>query len=165
MCDIRWIMNENVFPLKVSSLRQDVWYLVITTLCQNTHFVNKILQSRLPHSLEKVVPNLVFQFENDPPFLQQNTDFSAQNDLFFVIKQTFQSKMNPLFCSKTLTFQSKWMPIFTVKHWTLKLTHFSPNSQRWVPKYPLFLGKCESWISSKNTPLFANFRIRMSVVK
>ncbi len=29
---------------------------------------------------------------------------------------------------------------------------------------PFFLGKYESWISSKNTPLFTNFRTRMCVV-
>ncbi len=31
------LITENIFPSKVSSLRQDVWYLVITNLCQNTY--------------------------------------------------------------------------------------------------------------------------------
>ncbi len=101
-----------------------------------------------------------------PPFLWQNTDFSAQNDPFFTIKtQTFQSKMNPLFEVKHWLFSRNGPHFFTVKHWTSKLTSFSPNSRRWVPKYPLFLGKCKSWISSNNTPLFTNFWTRMRVVK
>ncbi len=28
-------MKENIFPLKINSLRQDWWYLGITNLCQN----------------------------------------------------------------------------------------------------------------------------------
>ncbi len=106
--------------------------------------------ARLTHSLEKVVPILVLQFENYPLF--------AAKHWLFNLKW-------PLFCHKTLIFQPKWTPIFTVKHWTSKLTPFSPNLQRWVAKYTLYLGKCESWISSKNTPLFANFRTGMGVVK
>ncbi len=38
------ILNESIFPLKVSSLRQDRWYFGITSLIQNTHFTCKILQ-------------------------------------------------------------------------------------------------------------------------
>ncbi len=113
----------------------------------------------------KVVPILVLQFENDPRFCGKTLTFQLKTTTFRHKTQTFQLKMNPLFCSKTLTFQTKWTSLFTVKHWILKLTPFSPNSWRWVPKYPRFLGKCESWISSKNTRLFANFRTRMRVVK
>ncbi len=38
------LTNENIFPLKVRSLRQEGWYLGMTNLCQNTHFTYKILQ-------------------------------------------------------------------------------------------------------------------------
>ncbi len=38
------LMNENIFLLKVSLLRQASCYLGITSLCQNTHFTFKILQ-------------------------------------------------------------------------------------------------------------------------
>ncbi len=38
------LINLNIFPLKVSSLRRDVWYLRITNLWQNMHFRYKILQ-------------------------------------------------------------------------------------------------------------------------
>ncbi len=37
-------MNENIFPLKVSSLRQDKLYWGMTNLCQNTRFTFKIPQ-------------------------------------------------------------------------------------------------------------------------
>ncbi len=96
---------------------------------------------------------------------------------FFVAKQWLFTQNDPLFAIKHWLFSPKWTPCFAVKHWffspnvpsvsvkywTSKLTPFSPNSRMWVPKYPLFLGKCETRISSKNTPLFANFR--MGVVK
>ncbi len=39
-----YLINENIFPLKISLLRQDVWYLGIPNLCQNTHFTYKIIQ-------------------------------------------------------------------------------------------------------------------------
>ncbi len=67
-------------------------------MCVIAHAQNKILfknrsdycwgctKSRLPHSLEKVAPILVLQFENDPLFCLQNTDFLAQNDPFFMVK-------------------------------------------------------------------------------
>ncbi len=119
----------------------------------------------LPHSLENVVRILVIQFENDPLFCSKTLDFSAQNDPFFMIKQWFSVQNDPLFCGKTLTFQSQMNPLFHGKTRTSNLTPFSLHSQRWAPKYPLFLGEYESWISSKNTPLFANYRTRMSVVK
>ncbi len=35
------LINENIFPLKVSSMRQDVLYLGITNLCQNTYSTYK----------------------------------------------------------------------------------------------------------------------------
>ncbi len=38
------LINKNIFHLKVSSLRQDVWYLGITNLCKNTYFIYKLLQ-------------------------------------------------------------------------------------------------------------------------
>ncbi len=63
-----------------------------------------------------------------PPFLWQNTDFSTQNNPFFGIKHwLFSPKWTPFFYGKTLTFQIKWTFLFTVKHWTSKLTCFSPN--------------------------------------
>ncbi len=33
------LINANIFPLNVSSLRQDWLYFGITNLCQNTHFM------------------------------------------------------------------------------------------------------------------------------
>ncbi len=110
--------------------------------------------ARLPHSLEKVVPILVLQFENYPFFAAKNRLLSSKRPLFRNKTLTFQSKMNPLFCGKTLPFQTKWTSFFMVKHWTSKLTSFSPNSRRWVAKYPLYLGKCKCWISSK-IPLYS----------
>ncbi len=86
----------------------------------------------------------------------QNTDFLTQNYHFFAIKHlTFQSKMNPFFYCKTLTFQPKWTLFFTVKHRTSKLTPFSPNTQSWVPKYPVFLEKCESALQWHNHDHFS----------
>ncbi len=38
------LSKGNIFPLKVSSLREDGWYLTITNLCQNTHFKVQIHQ-------------------------------------------------------------------------------------------------------------------------
>ncbi len=38
-----------IFSLKVSSLREDDYYLGITTLCQNTHFIFKILKFKAVH--------------------------------------------------------------------------------------------------------------------
>ncbi len=37
-------IKENRLPLKVSSLRYHRWYLGITHLCENAHFIYKILQ-------------------------------------------------------------------------------------------------------------------------
>ncbi len=37
-------INENIVAFKIRSLRQDVWYLGKTNLCQNTHFIYEILQ-------------------------------------------------------------------------------------------------------------------------
>ncbi len=64
---------------------------------QHTCITYIIDMSRLPHSLEKAVPILVLQFENDPLFLRQNTDLSAQNDPFFTLKHTFLVQNEPLF--------------------------------------------------------------------
>ncbi len=114
---------------------------------------------------KKWYPSLFSSLKMTPFFVAKHWPFSSKQPLFCDKTLTCQSKMNPFFCGKTLTFQPKLTPFFMVKHWTSQLTHFSPNSQRWVPKYPLFLGKCESWISSKNTHLFTNFRTRMRVVK
>ncbi len=36
------LINENIYPLKINSLRQDWWYLVITNLYKNTHFTYKL---------------------------------------------------------------------------------------------------------------------------
>ncbi len=36
---VNYLINENIFFLKVCKLRQDVWYLGKTNLCQNTHFI------------------------------------------------------------------------------------------------------------------------------
>ncbi len=38
------LINENIFPLKVSSLRRDGLYLGITNSCKNTHFTYRIFQ-------------------------------------------------------------------------------------------------------------------------
>ncbi len=38
------LINTNIFPLKVSRIRQCGWYLGITKVCQNTHFTYAILQ-------------------------------------------------------------------------------------------------------------------------
>ncbi len=38
------LINENIFPLKVSLLRQDGWYLGITNLFQNVNFTWKPLK-------------------------------------------------------------------------------------------------------------------------
>ncbi len=101
-----------------------------------------------------------------PPFLRQNTDFSAQNDPFYMIKHwLFCPKWTPLFEVKHWLLSPNEPPFLTLKHWTSKLTPSSPNSRMWVPKYLLFLGKCESWISSKKISLFMNFRTRIHVVK
>ncbi len=113
----------------------------------------------------KWYPSLFSSLKMTPFFAAKHWLFSSKLALFRDKTLTFQSKINPLFCGKTLIFQPKWTPLFTVKHWTLKVTPFSPNSRRWVPKYPVFLGKWESWISLKITPLFTNFRTRMHVVK
>ncbi len=96
-------------------------------------------------------PSLFSSLKMTPFFVAKHWLFSWKRPLFRDKSETFQSKMTPLLCGKTLTFQPKWTPFFTVKDWTSKLTSFSLHSQRWVPKYPFFLGKCESWISSKNT--------------
>ncbi len=77
-----------------------------------------VTMSRLPHSLEKMVPILVLQFENDPFFVAKHWLFSSKRPLFNDKTLTFLSKITPLFCGKTLTFQLKWTPLFTVKHWT-----------------------------------------------
>ncbi len=98
---------------------------------------------------KKCCPSLFSSLKITPFFVAKYCFFSTKQPLFRHETLTFQ--INLLFCSKILIFQPKWTPIFTVKNWTSKLTPFPPNSQRWVPKYPLFLGKCESWISSKNT--------------
>ncbi len=110
-------------------------------------------------------PPLFSSLKMTPFFVVKHWLLSSKQPLFRDKTQTFLFKMNPLFCGKTLTFQPKWTPFFAVKQWTSKLTPFSPNSRRWVPKYPLFLGICESWISSKNTSLFVNFRTRMRMAK
>ncbi len=114
---------------------------------------------------KKWYPSVFSSLKMTPYFAANHWLFSSKRPLFRDKALTFQDKMYPLFCDKILNFQPKWTTLFTVKHWTSKLTYFSPNSWRLVPKYPLFLGKCESWISSKNTPSFVNFRTRMHVVK
>ncbi len=38
------LIYENIYPLKLSSLRQEGWYLGITNLCKNTYFVQHIIQ-------------------------------------------------------------------------------------------------------------------------
>ncbi len=94
-------------------------------------------KSWLPHSLEKVVPILILQFEK-----------------------------TPFFCGKTLTFQLHWTPFFMVKHWTQNYPLFLQiQGGEYQNTPPFFLGKCEYWISSINTLLFANFRTRKRVVK
>ncbi len=97
----------------------------------------------MPSSLihwKKWYPSLFSSLKMTTFFAAKHWLFSSKWPLLHDKTLTFQSKMNPLFCGKTLTFQPKWTPFFTVKHWTSKLTPFSPNSRRWVPKYPLFLG-------------------------
>ncbi len=105
-----WIMSYNIYGRTCTHKTHRIW-----NACKPV--TKKKLQEHwlwwLPHSLEKMVPILVLQFENDPPFFWQNTDFSAQNDPFFAIKHWL--------------FSPKWTPFFVVKHWL-----FSPNE-------PLFL--------------------------
>ncbi len=69
-------------------------------------------------------------------------------------------KMTPFFVAKHWLFSSKW-PLFHDKHWLfspneppfhgktldIKINPFFSIFMVWVPKYILFLGKCESWIS------------------
>ncbi len=66
-----------------------------------------------------------------------------------------QLKTTP-FSRSNIDFSAHMKPLFTVKHLTSKLTPFSPNSWRWVPKYPFFLWKSESWIFyKKKRPLYS----------
>ncbi len=41
---INKLINQNIFSIKISSLRQDVWYLGITSLSQKKNFIQNILQ-------------------------------------------------------------------------------------------------------------------------
>ncbi len=84
---------------------------------------------------------------------------------FFEAKCWLFSSYWPLFRDKTLTFQPKRTPHFHIKTLDIKTNPFFSKFTEVSTKIPLFLGKCESWISSKNTPLFANIRTRMRVVK
>ncbi len=114
---------------------------------------------------KKWYPSLFSSLKMTPFFVAKHWLFRSKWPLFHDKTLTFQSKMNPLFCGKTLDFSAQMKPPFHGKTMDIKITLFSPNSWRWVPKYTLFLGKCESWISSKNTPLVTNFRTRLRVVK
>ncbi len=132
----------------------------------NLFQLTPIVKSRLPHSMEKNDTHPGSPVWKWPPFfMAKKQTFQLKTTHFFAIKHWLFSPKWPLFLVKTLTCPPKWTTLFIVKHWTSKLTNLSPNSLRWVPKYPLFLGKFKSWISSKNTPLFENFRSRMCVVK
>ncbi len=94
---------------------------------------------RLPHSLEKVVPILVLQFENDPLFVAKH--FSAQNDPFFAIKHwLFSPKWTPFFAVKR-DFSVQMNTLCTVKHWTSNLTPFFSKFKELSTKIPLFSRK------------------------
>ncbi len=56
-----------------------------------------IVYSRLPHSLEKMVPILVLQFENDPLFAIKHWLFSPKWTPFFVVKHWLVSPHEPFF--------------------------------------------------------------------
>ncbi len=113
---------------------------------------------------KKWYPSLFSSLKMTPFFEAKHWLFSSKWPLFHDKTLTFQSKITPFFVVKHWLFSPNEL-FFMVKHWTSNLTLFSQNSQRWVPKYPLFLGECESWNSLKNTPLFVNFRTRIRVVK
>ncbi len=81
--------------------------------------------SQLPHSLEKVVPILVLQFENNPLFCGKTL--------------TFQSKMNPLFWGKTLTFEPKWTPFCHGKTLNIKINPFFSKFKEVSTKITPFL--------------------------
>ncbi len=83
-----------------------------------------VVMPRLPHSLEKVVPILVLQFENDPLFATKHWLSSSKRPLFRDKTLTFQFKTNPFFWGKILTIQHKWTPFSMVKDWTAKLNLF-----------------------------------------
>ncbi len=78
---------------------------------------------------KKWYPSLFFSLKMSPFFVAKHWLFNSKQPIFRNKTLTFQSKMNPIFYGKTLTFQIKWTFLFTVKHWTSKLTCFSPNSQ------------------------------------
>ncbi len=86
--------------------------------------------------------------------------FNSKWPLFRNKTQTFQLKINLFFVVKHWLFSLQWTFIWTLTrcfpaivstsiHYSSTLSPFSPNSWRWVPKYPPFLGKCESWIFLK----------------
>ncbi len=80
------------------------WHQATDTRYTRYYLADKhmVFYSQLPHSLEKVVPILVLQFENYP---------------FFVAKHWLFSSNNPLFMIKHWLFSPKWTPFFAVKHW------------------------------------------------
>ncbi len=67
----------------------------------------QMVQPQLSHYLEKVVPILVLQFENEPLFCGKTLILSSKQLLFRDKTLSFQFQMNPLFCGKTLTFPPK----------------------------------------------------------
>ncbi len=93
---------------------------------------------------KKWYPSLFSSLKMTYFFAAKHWLFSSKRPLFAIKHWLFSSKWTP-FCGKTLTFQPKWTPFFMVKHWTSTLSPYSPNSQRWVPKYPL---------EYQNTPFF-----------
>ncbi len=103
-----------------------------------------LLDPRLPHSLEKVIPILVLQFQNDPLFAAKHWLFSSKRPLFGDKTLTFHSKMNCLFCGETLTFQPKWTHLFTVKHCDIKINPFFSKFTEVSTKIPPFSRKM--WI-------------------
>ncbi len=112
---------------------------------------------------KKWYPSLFSSLKNTPFFEAKHRLLSSKRHLFRNKTLTFQSKMNPLFCGTTY-FSAQMNPYFHSKTLDIKINPFFSKFTE-VLKYPLFLAKCESWISSKNTPLFMNFRTRMGVVK
>ncbi len=105
------------------------------------------ITSRLPHSLEKVVPVLVLQFENDPLFVAKHWLFSSKWPLFRDKTLTFQSKMNPFFCGKNTDFSAQMNPVFHSKTLDIKINPFFSKFTEVSTKIPPFLWKCKSWIS------------------
>ncbi len=104
---------------------------------------------------KKWYPSLFISLKMSPFFVAKHWLFNSKLPFFRYKTLDLSVQNEPLFYCKTLTFQPKWTLFFTVKHRTSKLTPFSPNTQSWVPKYPVFLEKCESALQWHNHDHFS----------